>query len=153
MTPRFLSRSASWRWINSRPALNDSRFGRRRRVEGAIEIVDDRQQIADHVRGRPFDHLLAIAIDALAEVVELGGLAEQAIVEIVAFFLQRIGRRAGAPVSCGGLLGRSRAGVLWIEWLVAHDSVNRSALTAVRASLVYVAQHSGDGDRGNVDRR
>jgi hypothetical protein len=68
--------------------LNEFASGRGRGGQGAIEVVGDRQHVVDHVRGGPIDHLLAIAIDALAEVVELGGLAEQAIEQLVAFLLQ-----------------------------------------------------------------
>ena len=97
--------------------LERLRLRRRRRGERAIEVVDDRQQVAEHVGRRPFDHVLAIALDALAEVVELGGLAEQAIVQIVAFLLQRV-RPRPRPA---GSSGASAAHVLWIDWLLAHD--------------------------------
>ena len=99
--------------------LERLRFRRRRRREGAIEIVDDRQQIADHVGRRPFDHVLAIAIDALAEVVELGGLAQQAIVADRR--VPSAARAAARRCPARRLVGRCGGRVSWIEWLFAHD--------------------------------
>ena len=64
-------------------------------LERALEIVDERQQIPHDVGGDRLGHALPIALDALAVVVELGGLAQQPIVEVVALPLElvRVGDR------------------------------------------------------------
>ena len=64
----------------------------------AIEIVDDEQQISQQVDDRLVGLLAALALDALAVVVELGGLAQQAIVVVVALALQI--RRSAASSHC-----------------------------------------------------
>jgi hypothetical protein len=60
-----------------------------RHAEGAIEIVDDRQDVAEHVGSGRFGPVAALLVGALAVVVELGGHAQQPIVQVVAFLLQR----------------------------------------------------------------
>ena len=86
------------------------RFGARRvDLQRALEIVDDRQQILHEVDGGELRRVFALAIDALAIVIELRGLAQQPILEAVPFLAQLddfvrqrrrgIGRRDGAPPS------------------------------------------------------
>jgi hypothetical protein len=71
-----------------------------------FEVVHHRQQIAKHIGRGPLGEFLALALDALAEVVELRALPEQPVVELVALFLELLGRGAGGR-SVGGLLGVS----------------------------------------------
>ena len=47
----------------------------------AVEIVDDEQQLQQQIDDRLVGLLAALALDALAVVVELGGLAQPAIVD------------------------------------------------------------------------
>ena len=54
------------------------------RGQGALEIVDDRQQVAEQIAGRLLDQLAPVALGALSIVVELGGEPQQAIVVRVA---------------------------------------------------------------------
>ncbi len=71
-------------------------------LQRAFEVVDERQQIAHGVGRDRLGHALPIALDALAVVVELGRLAEQPVVEIVALPLElvRVGDRC-APARRG----------------------------------------------------
>ena len=52
-----------------------------RRLERALEVVDDRQQILDGVSLGGVRLVAALAFDALAVVVELGRRSQQAILE------------------------------------------------------------------------
>ena len=58
--------------MSSTPCRYDCRASCRLGVEGALEIVDDRQQVAQHELGGALDRLEPLALDALAIVVELG---------------------------------------------------------------------------------
>ena len=79
-------------------------------VQCDVEIVDDDQQLAEQVEHRLVGLRAALALDALAIVVELGRLAHPAVVVVIAFALQirsRIGRndRVRAPGAfCRGIL-------------------------------------------------
>ena len=53
----------------------------------AVEVVDDEQQLEQQIGDRLVGLLAALALDALAVVVELGGLAQQPIVVVVALAL------------------------------------------------------------------
>ena len=57
--------------------------GADRRLERALEVVDDRQQILDGVSRGGVGLVAALAIDALAIVVELGRRPQQAILQRV----------------------------------------------------------------------
>ena len=65
-------------------------------LERALEVVDERQQLAEQIGGGRLGLRLPLALGAPAVVVELRGLAQQQILELVAFPLQFIGavRRA-----------------------------------------------------------
>ena len=109
-TPRFFSSSGELALDQLEAGLERLRLGRRIGAASArskSSTIDSRSLM--HVGGRPLDHVLAIALDALAEVVEFGGLAQQAIVEIVAFLLQRV-RRGGHAAGLRRVVGRGRAG-------------------------------------------
>ena len=54
----------------------------------AVEIVDDEQQFLQEIDDRLVGLLAALAFDALAVVVELGGLPQPAIVVVVALALE-----------------------------------------------------------------
>ena len=63
-------------------------------LQRALEVVDDRQQLGDHLAGRVFGQIAPLAVHALAVVVELGGRAQQAILQAVPLsteLLERIG--------------------------------------------------------------
>ena len=79
MTPRFFRRSCSFA-IDQLDACRDSRRPRAG-VDGqrAIEIVDDGSTILQQVDDRLVGVLAPLALDPLAVVVELGGLAEQPV--------------------------------------------------------------------------
>ena len=76
------------------------------RLERALEVVHQRQQLLDDARGRRVGQRLPIALDALAVVVELGRLPQQQIVELVALALQlgRIRWRWPLPSSLSAAL-------------------------------------------------
>jgi hypothetical protein len=57
-------------------------------LERAFEIVDEREEIANHVRRDRVSHALPVTLDALAVIVELGRLAKEPIIEIVTLPLQ-----------------------------------------------------------------
>ena len=54
----------------------------------AVEVVDHRQELLEETDHGAVGLLTAFALEALPVVVELGGLAEQPVVQIVAFPLQ-----------------------------------------------------------------
>ena len=68
--------------------------------ERALQVVDQRQQLGQQIRRRRFGHLLALPLDALAIVVELGGLAQQPLVVVVALPLQLARVRSGLYRRC-----------------------------------------------------
>ena len=57
-------------------------------LERPLHVVDEREQFLDQVRGRRFRQLDPLALGALAVVVELGGLAQQPLVVVVALLSQ-----------------------------------------------------------------
>ena len=61
------------------------RIGCRRRGERALEVVDERQHVLQQLGRGVLGQLAALAIDALAVVVELGRRAQQPVAVIVAF--------------------------------------------------------------------
>ncbi len=65
-------------------------LGARRRLQGALEVVDDGQQVADRIRGRRFSLLASVAVNTLAVIVELGGCAKQAVLQSVFLALQDV---------------------------------------------------------------
>ena len=73
-----------------------------------------RQQVPDEIRGRPLGLLAPLALDALAIVVELGGLAQQQVTELVALARGHLRVRAVVRRRC-----RSAVGV-WHIVLRAH---------------------------------
>ena len=91
-TPRRRSASSSCRWISSTPlrqrAASPPSSARRRR-QRALEVVDHRQQVADQIGRDASDQLAPLAFGALAVVVELGGGAEQPVLQLVALPLER----------------------------------------------------------------
>ena len=67
-------------------------------LKRALEIVDHGQQLLHEIDCRHLRQILALAIDALAIVVELCGLAEQPVVKAVALLAQLddfVGERRG----------------------------------------------------------
>ena len=70
----------------------------------ALEIVDDGQEFPEQVGCGRLGLLRALALDALAVVVEFGGLAQQPLVELVALLLEFAGCFAGV----GGRTFRGR---------------------------------------------
>ncbi len=56
-----------------------------RRLQRALEVVDDRQQLEQHVGGGVLRQLAALALDPLAVVVEVRGRAEELLLQRVAF--------------------------------------------------------------------
>jgi hypothetical protein len=90
-----------------------------RRLQRALEVIDDRQKIAECVRRERLGPFAPIALDPLAVVVELGRRAKQAVLERVFFAAQRLEgrlRRLLFP-RLGGRAGR----LLFVDrvvWLV-----------------------------------
>ena len=69
---------------------------RGRRLQGALEVVHDRENLGQDVRLRVVGKVAPFAVDPLAVVVELGRRAEQAVLQRVLFapqFLERVGLR------------------------------------------------------------
>ena len=68
-----------------------------RRLQRTLEVVDDWQQLEQHVGGCVLRQLAALALDPLAVVVEVRDRAEELLLQRVAFLLQRrqglVGRR------------------------------------------------------------
>jgi hypothetical protein len=69
--------------LSGGPSFN----GRRQR---AFEIVDDRQELANHVGRDVLGEIAAFAVRALPIVVEFGRRAEEAVAEFVAFACERV---------------------------------------------------------------
>ena len=67
-------------------------------LERALEVVDQRQQLAEQIGGSGFGLRLPLALGAPAVIVELRGLPQQQILELVALPLELVGavRRAHA---------------------------------------------------------
>ena len=57
-------------------------------LERPVHVVDEREQFLEQIRGGRFRQLDPLALDPLAVVVELGGLAQQPIVVVVALLPQ-----------------------------------------------------------------
>src|SRR4026207_1629534 len=67
---------------------------RRRRLQGALEVVQNRQELRKDVALDVVGEIAAFAVDALAIVVEFGGRAEKAVLQrvlLAAQFLERVG--------------------------------------------------------------
>lgn len=64
-----------------------SSFGRLR-LQRTLEVIDERQQLLEHISRRGLRLGLALALDALAIVVEFGGLPKQSIVVFVTLALE-----------------------------------------------------------------
>ena len=109
--------------------------------ERQIEVVDDEQQILQQIDDRLVGLLAALALDALAVVVELGGLAQQAIVEVVALALR-------APSGVRGSADASDASVV----SGGGSAGSRVGSSAIKR-LIGIAQHAGDRLRRAVDDR
>ena len=69
--------------------------------ERALEVVDERKEIAHDVGGDRLGHALPVALHALAVVVELGRLAQQPIVVVVTLPLQFVRSTTAEPVVGG----------------------------------------------------
>ena len=67
----------------------------------AVEVVDDEQQLVQQIDDRLIGLLAALAFDALAVVVELGGLAQPAVVVVVALALERCRVGRSSPRAVG----------------------------------------------------
>ena len=72
-------------------AVRVRRVGAHVRFQRPLEIVDERQQIANQICSGSFRAALPIALDSLAVVVELRRLAKQSIVVLVALTLNLVG--------------------------------------------------------------
>ena len=62
----------------------------RGRAERALEIVEQRQDVEEQIRVGEFAQLAAFLLDAAAVVIELGALAEQQVLELVALGAQLV---------------------------------------------------------------
>ena len=91
-----------------------------RRRECALEIVDHRQQVANHIHAGHLGALAPLALRALPVVVELGCDPEQPLVVVVALTAQ-------------GLVGRR--GIHGIRWdvVVLHETLSLFVLIDFRA--------------------
>ena len=83
--------------MSSTPLRNAIGFRWSRRLQRALEIVEDRKQLEQHVGRREFRKLAPLAVDALPVVVELGGCAQQPVLQGVLFLLERRNLVAGRP--------------------------------------------------------
>ena len=87
----------------------------RGRAERALEIVEQRQDVAEQVRVGVFAQLAAFLLVAAAVVVEFGALAEQQVLEFVALGAQLLDifrRGSAAPFVDGSSAGASPTPVL-----------------------------------------
>ncbi len=69
------------------------RFGPRVGLEGALHVVDEREELFQQIRRRSLRQLNALALGALAVVVELGRLAQEPVVVLVPLLFQFRGIR------------------------------------------------------------
>jgi hypothetical protein len=76
----------------------------RGRSERALEVVEQRQDVAEQVRVGEFAQLAAFLFDAATIVLELGALAEQQVLVLVALGAQLVERFFGAKGAARGLL-------------------------------------------------
>jgi len=81
--------SWSFVWISSIPLRYARRVFAMFDLESAVEVVHDRQELEQETDDGFVGVLAALAFDALAVVVEFGGLSEQPIVVVVPLALQR----------------------------------------------------------------
>ena len=110
-------------------------------AQRALEVVHDRQQVLEHRRGRALAGLAALALDALAVVVELGRRAQQAIVELVTLLLERGERVVGCRRRGVGLAALSRCPRVGV-------GVRRDALGFVDHDGSYSTENTGRPARG-----
>ena len=103
----------------------------------APEVVDDGQQVEQEAFSSPVGHLATVAVDALAEVVELGGGAQQAIAQLLALV-----DGLGLVVSCGGRLAGVGGGAL-----TGIGRWGRSVGTYYRVDAFRVVGAGGGGQR------
>jgi hypothetical protein len=93
---------------SSRPPCGSVGFPRRRRLQRALEVVDDRQEAGQHVGADVVGELAALALHALAVVVELGGRAQQPFLQRVALPARGL-EAVGSPAVPGALRSSAAA--------------------------------------------
>ena len=153
-TPRRFSRSSSCRGSARRPCGTRPRRRRRRRPSARARgrrrpAAASTQQVADRAVGL----LAPLALDALAVVVELGGLAEQPVVvrraRPAASARRRPGWRHRLAVVSVWRIGRSPA-VLRCQCVVSHGSLMIRSIRNLRGAA---AARVAAGRRDTVVRR
>ena len=121
------------------------RLGWRRHGQRPFEVVDHSQHLVDEVGRGPLGELTPFALDALAEVVEFGGLAQQPVAQVVAL--------AGQPVELSRqVVGSGRCGVAG-EVVGSRNVTHGSSILLDRPhrrGSVLVAEEPGHGHGGAV---
>ena len=88
-----------------------------RRLQRALEVVDDRQQLVERSATARIRLVAPLAFDALAIVVEFGGGAQQPVLQRVLLAAQLVASRR-RRLGRSGVLGRFTSGQSCVRWRV-----------------------------------
>ena len=100
-------------WISSTPLRYGVGVAPAGRLQRALEVVDDRQQVGEDVGAGVLGQLAAFAFDALAVVVELGRGPQQPVLQRILFAAQRLACRPARSRRASLALPSDVSGGFW----------------------------------------